>query len=53
MFIPDFFRKGEDIIDGDKNIANGFNDFFPSLDQNLHQKYQSQVITLAHSLGKR
>ena len=35
IYIPDFFRNGDVTISGDKNIADGFNDFFSSIGPEL------------------
>ena len=53
MFIPDFFRKGEDIIDGDKNIANGFNDFFSSIGPELASKIPISSNNFSSFLGEK
>ena len=53
MFIPDFFRDGEDIIKGDKNIANGFNDFFSSIGPELASKIPNSDNQYSSFLGNK
>ena len=53
IYIPDYFRKGEETISGDKQIADGFNNFFSSIGPDLADKIQPSNCNFTSYLGDK
>ena len=51
--ILDFFRHGGQTIEGSKNIADGFNDFFSNIGPELANHIQPSTTEFSSFLGKR
>ena len=52
IYIPDYFRNGEALISGDKNIADGFNDFFSKVGPDLAEKIEPSTCDFSSYLGE-
>ena len=51
MDIPDFFKSNGSLINGTKNICEGFNDFFVEIGPKLAQKIQKSQTDYSNFLG--